>query len=48
MVQAAIAKARKLGTVEDVRHPVPEAELISRGNVLHFMILLEMEILNLF
>lgn len=31
MVQAAIAKAKRLGKVEDVRHPVPEAELISRG-----------------
>lgn len=31
MVQAAIAKAKKLGTVEDVRHPVSESELISRG-----------------
>jgi hypothetical protein len=44
MVQAAILKAKKLGAVEDVRHPIPEDELIRRGNVcqadLHFIILL--------
>ena len=33
MVQAAILKAKKLGAVEDVRHPIPEEELIRRGNV---------------
>lgn len=31
MVQSVIAKAKKLGPVEDVRHPLDEAELISRG-----------------
>lgn len=36
MVQAAIFKAKKLGAVEDVRHPIPEDELIRRGNVIHF------------
>lgn len=33
MVQSVIAKAKKLGPVEDVRHPLDEAELISRGNI---------------
>ncbi|KAG0563691.1 hypothetical protein KC19_8G051800 [Ceratodon purpureus] len=31
MVKAAIEKAKKLGAVEDVHHPVAEAELIRRG-----------------
>jgi len=47
MVEAAIAKAKKLGAVEDVRRPVPEAELISRGIVLHFMMSLRRKFLNL-
>jgi hypothetical protein len=33
MVQAAILKAKKLGAVETLRHPIPEEELIRRGNV---------------
>ena len=40
MVQAAILKAKKLGAVEDVRHPVAEAELVSRGNLLNSVIVL--------
>ncbi len=33
MLASVIAKAKKLGSVEEVRHPLEDIELVSRGKL---------------